>query len=56
VDIFIPSQNFCIEVKSTWTMEKNIEKVFQKQEAGKKSGYNYEIWIYDNGDLFECYK
>ena len=49
VDIFIPSQNKCIEVKSTWTFTKS--NVLLKQKAGKELGYNYEIWIYDkNGN------
>ena len=48
VDIFIPSQNKCIEVKSTWTAEKKKDCIFLKQNAAKELGYNYEIWIYDN--------
>jgi hypothetical protein len=48
VDIFIPSQNRCIEVKSTWTFEKQKEIVFLKQIAAKALGYLYEIWVYDN--------
>jgi hypothetical protein len=48
VDIFIPLQNKCIEVKSTWTFKKQKEIVFLKQTAGKKLGYLYEIWVYDN--------
>jgi hypothetical protein len=55
VDIFIKSQNRCIEVKSTWTMEKNRDKVFQKQLSGKTMGYDYEIWIYDNGIRIESF-
>lgn len=47
VDIFIPSQNKCIEVKSTWTINHIHSNIFLKQKAGKKLGYNYEIWIYD---------
>ena len=47
VDIFIPSQNKCIEVKSTWTAEKKKDCIFLKQNAGKELGYNYEIWVYD---------
>ena len=46
VDIFIKSQNKCVEVKSSWTVKK--ENVFKKQEAGKSLGYLYEIWIYDD--------
>jgi hypothetical protein len=47
VDIFIPSQNRCIEVKSTWTAKINNDVIFLKQNAAKQLGYNYEIWIYD---------
>jgi len=56
VDIFIPSQNRCIEVKSTWTAKKNEETIFLKQKAAKKLGYLYEIWVYDNkGNKVEFY-
>jgi len=57
VDIFIPSQNRCIEVKSTWTAEKKKDCIFLKQKSGKELGYLYEIWVYDNkGKKVECYK
>jgi hypothetical protein len=45
-DIFIKDENRCIEVKSTWTVQK--ENVYLKQETAKKCLYNYELWIYDN--------
>lgn len=46
VDIYIKSQNRCIEVKSTWTnQEKN--NVLQKQQSAINLGYKYEIWIFD---------
>lgn len=48
VDIFIPSQNKCIEVKSTWTFKKQKDIVFLKQNKAKEIGYLYEIWVYDN--------
>ncbi len=48
VDIFVPSQNKCIEVKSNWTLEKKTECIFLKQIAEKTLGYNYEIWVYNN--------
>lgn len=48
VDIFIPSQNKCIEVKSTWTAEKKKDCIFLKQNAAKELGYAYEIWVYNN--------
>ena len=55
VDIFIPSQNKCIEVKSRWTAEINKDNIFKKQQAGKELGYNYEIWIYNSKrEKVEC--
>lgn len=45
VDIYIKSQNRCIEVKSSWTIKK--ENVFFKQKAGIELGYKYEIWVYN---------
>jgi hypothetical protein len=48
VDIFIPSQNKCIEVKSKWTVEKKKDNIFLKQSAAKDLGYKYEIWVYNN--------
>jgi hypothetical protein len=57
VDIFIPSQNKCVEIKSTWTAEKKKDCIFLKQKAGKALGYNYEIWVYNRkGEKVECYK
>ena len=54
VDIFIPSQNRCVEVKSTWTAKINNHSIFLKQEAAKKLGYKYEIWIYNaKGEIVE---
>jgi hypothetical protein len=44
-DIFIPSQNKFIEVKSTWIFQK--PDVLMKQYAAKELGYNFEFWIYD---------
>ena len=53
VDIYIKSQNRCIEVKSTWTnQEKN--NVFEKKHSAINLGYNYEIWIFErNGNKLE---
>lgn len=56
VDIFIPSQNKCIEVKSTWTIKNKNGNIFEKQKAAKELGYNYEIWVYDSkGNKKETY-
>lgn len=46
VDIYINSQNRCVEVKSTWTNQKN--NVFEKKNATENLGYKYDLWIYDN--------
>jgi DNA repair protein RadC len=51
VDIFIPSQNRCIEVKSTWTAKVNNHTIFLKQIAAKELGYKYEIWVYDSNKI-----
>jgi hypothetical protein len=56
VDIFIPSQNKCIEVKSEWTAELNKHNIFLKQNAAKEAGYLYEIWIFNNdGNKIKLY-
>lgn len=55
VDFYIKSQNRCVEVKSTWTNQPK-SNVFEKQQAGKNLGYNYEIWILDkDGNLLDKY-
>lgn len=46
VDIYIPSKNMCIEVKSTWTYK--MKNVLIKQKAVKDAGYDCQIWVYDN--------
>ena len=56
VDIFIPSNNLCIEVKSLWTLNISKSNIFLKQESAKELGYNYEIWVYDStGNKIETY-
>jgi len=56
VDIFIPSQNLCIEVKSEWTIKLTTSNVFLKQQAAKEQGYKYEIWVYNKkGIKTNCY-
>jgi hypothetical protein len=49
VDIYIPTINKMIEVKSTWTYAKKKEdNIIPKALQCIKEGYDYEIWIYDN--------
>jgi len=56
VDIFIPFQNRCVEVKSRWTFEIKKDIVFDKQQALKDAGYKCEIWIYNaKGEKVEYY-
>ena len=47
VDIYIPIQNKMIEVKSTWTYEKDIAKIEWKKNACKLYGYKFEVWVFD---------
>lgn len=46
-DIFIPSENKIIEVKSTWTYKCKADNIPHKAEATKSAGYAYEIWVFD---------
>jgi hypothetical protein len=55
VDIYLPSQNMCIEVKSIYTYEVDKEIVLLKQKAVKDAGYDCQIWVYDKkGVKVEC--
>lgn len=45
-DIYIKSENKIIEVKSSWTYEKNLVKNILKALATMKLGYSFEFWIY----------
>lgn len=47
VDIYIPSQKRCIEIKSTWTITLTDANIFDKQKAAKELGFKYEVWVYD---------
>ena len=53
-DIYIKSQNKCIEVKSDYTFEKEKEEVLCKQQAVKNIGIECEVWIFNQkGKLIE---
>ena len=45
-DMFIVSENKCIEVKSIFTLEKDGDILF-KERACKGYGYDYELFVYD---------
>jgi hypothetical protein len=46
-DIFIPQENKIIEIKSTYTYEKEPDKNIAKFEATKNAGYVFECWVYN---------
>lgn len=51
-DIYIPSQNRCIEVKSKYTSLTSPIILESKINALKSLGYNVDIWIFNNkGEL-----
>lgn len=50
-DIYIPKINKIIEVKSTWTYQKNLIKTLIKAIFTRKLGYEYEIWVFYNKKL-----
>jgi hypothetical protein len=56
VDIYIKSQNKCIEVKSEWYYNSTKDIIVKKQKAGKELGYKYEIWVYDKKGNKICYE
>jgi len=47
VDIFIRSLNKFIEVKSTWTYQKDIHKIEAVKTKVKECGYIFECWIFN---------
>jgi hypothetical protein len=56
VDLFISSQNRCIEVKSDYTITRDNDTIKLKQQAVKDAGYECEIWVYNSkGEKVECY-
>ena len=56
VDIYIKSQNRCVEIKSTWTSQQEKNSVYEKQAAAKLDGLKYEIWIFSHkGKLLEMH-
>ena len=54
VDMFVKSQNRCIEIKSTWTNKQEKSNIYEKQAAGIQLGYIYEVWVFDaNGHMIQ---
>lgn len=52
-DIYIPSKNLIIEVKSEWTWTQYLETNLLKKQACLDAGYNYEFWICDAKQVLE---
>ncbi len=53
-DLYIPSENRIIEVKSIWTYNKDKEKNELKALTCKTQGYVFEFWIFDDkGNMLE---
>jgi hypothetical protein len=52
-DIYIPKEHKIIEVKSSYTYERFLDKNILKKEACIKNGYNFEFWICSNKELLE---
>ena len=53
-DIYIPSEKWLIEVKSTWTYKRDKYEVHTKKKAAVALGYLYQIWIMDSkGEILE---
>jgi hypothetical protein len=46
-DIYITKNNLLIEVKSKYTMEKELNKNLAKRKACVELGYDFQFWIYD---------
>ncbi len=47
IDLFIPSQNLCIEVKSNYTVTCDVAMNKLKKQATLDTGYKYELRVYD---------
>lgn len=48
VDVYIPTEMRMIEVKSSWTLLLDPEKIEAKRRACVGAGYRYEIWVMDH--------
>jgi len=56
VDIFIPIQNRCIEVKGEWFYIRDKHILELKKQEAEKLGYKYELWVYNKKKIkINCY-
>ena len=51
VDIYIPTQNRCIEVKSLWTLQSK-NNYLEKKKYAIDDGFIYDIWVFNNKGEF----
>lgn len=59
-DIYIPEENKIIEVKSRWWWDGNGDDRYEsrltnnlkKRQAVLATGYDYELWLYENKDTY----
>ncbi len=52
-DIYILKDNLIIEVKSTYTMNKELDKNLAKRKACIEQGYDFKLWIFARGQLIQ---
>jgi len=55
-DIYIPSQNLIIEVKSTYTYNLETAQIHSKINSLKDMGFNTNIWIIDKKIIYSIIK
>jgi len=57
VDIFIPTQNRCIEVKGEWFYIRDKQILKLKKQEAENLGYKYELWVYNSKkEKINCYE
>lgn len=52
-DIWIPHLNLIVEVKSTWTMKRQLQENMAKHNAALRLGFKHEIWICSKDQVLE---
>jgi hypothetical protein len=52
-DIYILKDNLIIEVKSTYTLKRELDKNLVKRRACIEQGYDFKFWIFHKGQLIQ---
>jgi len=52
-DIWVPHLNLIVEVKSTWTMKRQMQENMAKHNAALRLGFKHEIWICSKDQVLE---